>query len=102
MWVSVRHSTLGVLIRAFDPRGTVSGVCDWVGSLSPTPEHFRLISFPSSTLYPEDPIVTAKSTILNMTVDQPIPLCRDKNDVHFLDGEGFEVANDKTLPKKMR
>ena len=99
VWVSVRHSTLGVLIRAFDPHGTVSGVYDWVGSLSPTPEHFRLISFSSSTLYPEDPIVTAKSTILNMTVvDQAIPLSRDENDVHFLDGEGFEGANDKTLP----
>lgn len=99
VWVSVRHSTLGVLIRAFDPRGTVSGVYDWVGSLSPTPEHFRLIAFPSTTLYPEDPIVTAKRTILNMTVvDEPMPLSRDENDVHFLDGEGFEGANDKTLP----
>ncbi len=99
VWVSVRHCTLGVIIRAFDFRGTVSGVYDWVGSLSPTPEHFRLISFPSSTLYPEDPIATAKRTILNMTVaDEPMPLSRDENDVHFLDGEGFEGANDNTLP----
>ena len=57
-----------------------------------------MISFPSSTLYHEDPIVTAKSTILNMTmVDEPIPLSRDENGVRFLDGEGFEGASDKTL-----
>ena len=97
--VSVRHNVLGVVTRAFDPNGTISGIYDWVGSLSPTPEHFRLTTFPSTTLYPEDPIVTVKNTIINMTVaEEPIPLSRDDNDVHFLDGRGFEGARDDTLP----
>ena len=97
--VSVRHNVLGVVTRAFDPNGTISGIYDWVGSLSPTPEHFRLTTFPSSTLYPEDRIVTVKNTIINMTVaEEPIPLSRDDNDVHFLDGRGFEGERDDTLP----
>ena len=96
--VSVRHSIFGVVTRAFDPKGTISGIYDWVGSLSTTPEHFRLIAFPSSTLYPEDQIMTVKNTIINMTMaEEPIPLCRDENDVHFLDGWGFEGANEVTL-----
>ena len=98
--VCVRHNILGVVVtRAFDPSGTISGIYDWVGSLSPTPEHFRLNTFPCSTLYPEDRIVTVKNTIINMTVaEEPIPLSRDDNDVHFLDGRGFEGARDDTLP----
>ncbi|XP_068726598.1 uncharacterized protein [Montipora capricornis] len=96
--VSVRHNILGVITRAFGPEGTISGIYDWVGSLSTTPEHFRLIAFPSSTLYPEDQIMTVKNTIINMTVaEEPIPLCRDENDVHFLDGWEFEGANEDTL-----
>ena len=92
------HSIFGVVTRAFDPKGTISGIYDWVGSLSTTPEHFRLIAFPSSTLYPEDQIMTVKNTIINMTMaEEPIPLCRDENDVHFLDGWGFEGANEVTL-----
>lgn len=55
MWVSVRHTNLGVVSRAFDPKGTISGIYDWIGSLCPTPEHFRLIAFPSSTLFPRRP-----------------------------------------------
>ena len=95
--VSVRHNIFGVITRAFAPEGTISGIYDWVGSLSPTPEHFHLIAFPSSTLYPEDQIMTVKNTIINMTVaEEPIPLCRDENDVHFLDGWGFEGANEDT------
>ena len=97
--VSVRHNVLGVVTRAFDPNGTISGIYDWVGSLSPTLEHFRLTTFPSTTLYPEDPIVTVKNTIINMMVaEEPILLSRDDNDVHFLDGRGFEGARDDTLP----
>ena len=95
--VCVRHNILGVVTRAFDPNGTISGIYDWVGSLSPTPEHFRLTTFPCSTLYPEARIVTVKNTIINMTVvEEPIPLSRDDNDVHFLDGRGFEGASDYT------
>ena len=97
--VCVRHNILGVVTRPFDPNGTISGIYDWVGSLSPTPEHFRLTTFPCSTLYPEDRIVTVKNTIINMTAaEEPIPLSRDDNDVHFLDGRGFEGARDDTLP----
>ena len=98
--VCVRHNILGVVVtRAFDPNGTISGIYDWVGSLSPTPEHFRLTMVPCSTLYPEDQIVTVKNTIINMTVaEEPIPLSTDDNDVHFLDGRGFEGARDDTLP----
>ena len=97
--VSVRHNVLGVVTRAFDLNGTISGIYDWVSSLSPTPEHFRLTTFPSYTLYPEDWIVTVKNTIINMTVaEEPIPLSRDDNDVHFLDGRGFEGERDDTLP----
>ena len=96
--VCVRHNILGVVTRAFDPNGTISGIYDWVGSLSPTPEHFRLTTFPCSTLYPEDRIVTVKNTIINMTAaEEPIPLSREDNDVHFLDGRGFEGAMDETL-----
>ncbi len=47
---------------------------------------------------PRDQIVTAKKTIPNMTVaDEPIPLSRDKNDVHFLDSKVIEGA-EVTLP----
>lgn len=97
--VSVRRNILGVVTRAFDPNGTISGIYDWVGSLSPTLEHFCLTTFPSSTLYPEDRIVMVKNTIVNMMVaEQPIPLSRDDNDVHFLDTRGFEVkAHGTTL-----
>ena len=97
--VCVRHNIVGVVTRPFDPNGTISGIYDWVGSLSPTPEHFRLTTFPCSTLYPEDRIVTVKNTIINMTAaEEPIPLSRDEYDVHFLDGRGFEGAMDDTLP----
>ena len=97
--VCVRHNILGVVSRPFDPNGTISGIYDWVGSLSPTPKHFRLTTFPCSTLYPEDRVVTVKNTIINMTAaEEPIPLSTDDNDVHFLDGRGFEGARDDTLP----
>ena len=96
--VSVRHSILGVVTRAFHSNGTISGIYDWVGSLSATPEHFYLTTFPSTTLFPDDPIITVKNTILNMTVtEDPIPLCRDENEVCFIDGRGFEGAKDETL-----
>ena len=42
--VSVRHSTLGVVSRVFDPEGSMQGVYDWIGSLSKTPEHFLLVT----------------------------------------------------------
>ena len=46
--VSVRHCTLGVVSRVFDPEGSMQGVYDWIGSLSKTPEHFLLVTFPST------------------------------------------------------
>ena len=45
--VSVRHCTLGVVSRVFDLEGSMQGVYDWIGSLSKTPEHFLLVTFPS-------------------------------------------------------
>ena len=97
--VSVWHNILGVVTRAFDPKGTISGIYDWVSSLASTLEHLHLTTFPSLILYPEDQIITFKNSILNMTMmEESILLCRDENEVQFLDGRGFEGANDETLP----
>ena len=53
-------------------------------------QNICLTTFPSSTLYPEDRIITVKNTIINMTVaKEPIPLSRDENNIHFVDGRGF-------------
>ena len=77
------HKILGVVTRAF-LNGTISGIYDWVGSLSRTLEHFRLTTFPWLTLYPKDQIVTVKNTIINMmVVGEPIPLSRDNNSSHI-------------------
>ena len=41
--------------------------------------------------------MTVKNTIINMTVAEgAIRLCRDQNDVHFLDGWEFEGTNQDT------
>lgn len=87
-----------MVTRSFHSNGTISGIYDWVGSLSATPEHFYLTAFPSTTLFLDDPIIKVKNTILTMTVtEDPIPLCRDENEVCFVDGRGFEGAKDETL-----
>ena len=43
--VCVRHSTLGMVKRSFNPTCKMNAVYDWVGSLSLTPEHFNLTDF---------------------------------------------------------
>jgi len=43
--VSVHQNVLGVVTRAFDPNRTISEIYDWIGSLSPTPEHFCFTTF---------------------------------------------------------
>ena len=96
--VSVHHKVLGVVATAFDPDKTITGIYKWVGSLSPTPERFRLTTFPSSTLYAEYQIVTVDITVAK----EPIRLSWDDNDAHCLDGRGFEGARDDTLPDVKR
>ena len=96
--VSVRHTSLGVVTRAFDPDGSIQGIYDWVGSLCRVPEHFRLIRFPSTTLYPDQKIECVKNTILNMTVEtDPVPFSIDEVEVQFQDGQGFDEPLEETL-----
>ena len=45
---------------------------DWVETLSVTLEPSYITTFPSSKLFLDDPIITVKNTILNMTVISPI------------------------------
>lgn len=49
--VSVRHSILGVVRRAFPPNGTVMALYDWVGSLSTHPEHLLCASVAHTALF---------------------------------------------------
>lgn len=81
--VSVRHSILGVVRRAFPPNSTVMALYDWVGSLSTHPEHFALcFSSPHCTVYPEDDIKSVASSVLCMSQREgPMPLCRDNEEV---------------------
>ena len=90
--VSVRHCTLGVVSRVFDPEGSMQGIYDWIGSLSKTPEHFLLVTFPSTTLYPDEKVV------INMTeTTEPVTLFKDEEDVYFQDGWGLEHGYNDTV-----
>ena len=90
--VSVRHCTLGVVSRVFDPEGSMQGIYDWIGSLSKTPEHFLFVTFPSTTLYPDEKVV------INMTeTTEPVTLFKDEEDVYFQDGWGLEHGYDDTV-----
>lgn len=42
---SLHHANLSVVTRAFDLNGTISGLHDWVSSLSPELGHFCLMAF---------------------------------------------------------
>ncbi|CAH3196630.1 unnamed protein product [Porites evermanni] len=96
--VSVRHCTLGVVSRVFDPEGSMQGVYDWIGSLSRTPEHFFLVTFPSTTLYPDEKVVKVNDTVINTTeTTEPVPLSKDEEDVYFQDGWGLEHGFDDTV-----
>ena len=89
--VSVRHVDLGVLTRSFPSSATMSAVYDWVGSLSPTPKHFRLTKMPNFTLYPDASVSVADRELLSMSEEGfPLPLALDENEVNFFEGESAE------------
>lgn len=64
--VHVRHVTLGIMKRFFDPFSRMSAVYDWVGSLSLTPEHFVLTDFEANVFAEDQPITDVSSVVLYM------------------------------------
>ena len=86
--ISVRHIDLGVVTRAFPLACTISAVYNWIGSLSPTPKHFKLTKAPNSTVYPDQSVTKADREVLSMFEESvPLPLAQDENEVAFYEGE---------------
>jgi hypothetical protein len=97
----VRHSSLGLITRAFPANSKVIAVYDWVGSLSVIPEHFTLsFVYPQSIIYPDEDITFVASSMLYMLKqDESIQLSRDDNEVEFFSGRPESINND-TLPSQ--
>ena len=64
--INIRHPSLNIVSRAFDPNATFRDVYNWAGSLSVTPEYFNLYSFPKNLISPLD-LIQAGLGILNMS-----------------------------------
>ena len=64
--VRVRHSTLGMVKRSFNPTCKMNAVYDWVGSLSLTPEHFNLTDFEANIFKEDQSVKNASSVVLYM------------------------------------
>ena len=72
MLVSVRHVSFGVVTRSFKKEGTVSAVYDWVGSVSPEPEHFSLTcAVTERTIFPDVKCEAVKRTTVYMCEEIP-------------------------------
>ena len=99
--VSVRHPSLGKISRAFHHCSSMTAVYDWVGSLSLTPEHFRLCLFDGKCLLPLEPVKVAQRTMLYMSECGNVPnLLEEDDEINF---HGFgdtcnQVTLDDTLP----
>ena len=64
--VSVRHVNLDVQTRKFPRTCEVSAMYNWIGSVSPDPEHFILSICGMPVLDPSLPITVADRTLVHM------------------------------------
>lgn len=61
--IQVRHVEQGLVKRAFKAQERVARIYDWVGSLSPNPEYFRLADFSHNIVHPTQRVCEIKSVL---------------------------------------
>jgi len=96
--VSVRHLVLGVVSRPFHLNSYMSAVYDWVGSLSMTPEHFRICAFDGKALLPSESVQVAERTMLYMAETDDGPDLSEDPEINFLGFGSGKPKLDDTLP----
>ena len=96
--IAVRHPVIGTVRRRFPPSSQMTSVYDWAGSLSASPEHFKLkLSYTHPEVQwisPSSPITAASNNVLDMIgCDEPPPLTDDDPEVSFL---GYVPVQEET------
>lgn len=84
--IAVNHITKGKLVRYFSRHEQMLSVYDWIGSLSPEPEHFILRPYAGQTVYPSESV---RDVVLYMEeTDSPIKIDSDEDQEVSFKGYG--------------
>ena len=70
--VIVRHTSLGPKGRLFNVSSTFQQVYDWIGSLSPHPKYYQILSYDGKVMEPNAPVESGSYNML--PTSEPIPL----------------------------
>lgn len=90
--ISIRHTSLGVVSRAFPIDSYISSVYDWIGSLCLMPEHFVLKMRNAHEVSPLQPVLAFDKMVLNMCETPNSSPPYPDQDVSFL-GFGQETPS---------